>query len=126
MRIRNKAAAIAASTILGVSGAALAAVPAQASVSTRICYSSDSTDHHSLRVWTVGSGSPYWTVQYGSCSPVIGNSYDQLRVNTCPENNYISYYVIKSSGSYGPHHDGCKSDSNPPDYNGNVYYKMMN
>jgi len=37
----------------------------------------------------------------------------------------FSYYVIKSSGSYGPKHYGCNI-SNPPDYNGNVYYKMMN
>ena len=121
-RIGGALAALAA--IIGLS--VFTTAPAEAAVSTRICYSSDSTDHHSLRVWTVGSGSPWYTVQYGNCSPWIGNSDDQLRVNTCPEGNFISYYVIKSDSGYGPHHNGCNSGSNPPNYNGNVYYKMMN
>ena len=119
-------AGILSALILSAAGAVAFATPAQAAgISTKICYSSDSTDHHRLRIWFIDTG-VYYYVNYGDCGPWLGNSYDQMRVNTCPDGNYISYYVIKSDSGYGPHHNGCNSASNPPNYNGYVYYKMMN
>jgi len=100
--------------------------PAAASVSTKVCNSSDSTDLHRIRVWVYLNPSVYYYVNHGSCGPWLANGDDQLRVNTCPDGNTFSYYVIKTNSGYGPKHYGCNSDSNVPDYNGNAYYKMMN
>ena len=117
-------AALQMGPLLAPAGSPLAPPSASAAVSTKICNSSDSTDLHRIAVIVIGG--PVYYVGHGNCGPWLGNSSDQLRVNTCPDGNYISYYVIKSDSGYGPHHDGCNSNSNPPNYNGPVYYKMMN
>src|SRR4249919_2404976 len=126
MKLGARLRALISSLILACTGALFVSQPAQAAVNTKVCNSSDSTDLHRIRVWVYGNPSVYYYVNHGNCGPWLSNTDDQLRVNTCPDGNYISYYVIKSSGGYGPHHDGCNSQSNVPDYNGNVYYKMMN
>ena len=112
-----------AAAVLAVSGAMIA-TPAQAAVSTKICHSSDSSDHSPILIWIIGSGANY-TVQYGNCGPWLSNSNDELRVDTCPNSgNGSAGYWIKSDNGYGPLHDGCNGASNPPNFNGNVYYKL--
>lgn len=126
MSLRKRLAALLASLILALGLGALATQPASAAgISTKICYSSDSTDHHSLEIWIIGSGAHY-NVAYATCGPWLSNTNDQLRVDVCWDNQNISYYQIKSDSGYGPKHYGCNSGSNPPNYNGNVYYKLMN
>ena len=126
MQLRRLLAGAAASLLIGAGSIVATVLPADAAVNTKVCNSSDSTDLHRIRVWVNGNPSVYYYISHGNCGPWLSNSDDQLRVNTCPDGNFITYYVIKSSGGYGPHHDGCNSQSNVPDYNGNVYYKMMN
>ena len=124
MNIKKLVVPAVCSLILGGGALAVTAQPA-AATSTRICNSSDSTDLHRIRVYDSVPGGWYYYVSHGNCSPYV--DITGALVNTCPDGNSISYYVIKNpGGSYGTHHNGCNPDSNPTNVSGNIYYKMMN
>src|SRR4249919_888686 len=125
MRARRLLAGATASLLIGAGTIVATSLPASAATDIKICNSSDSTDLHRIMAWFTNSGA-YYYVTHGNCSPWLSNNSGQVRVDTCPDNNVFSYYQIKSDSGYGPKHYGCNSNSNPPDYNGNVYYKQMN
>jgi len=122
--LRKRLAALGASLVLALGLGALAAQPASAAVNTKVCHSSDSSDHSPILVWIIGSNA-YYVVEYGTCGPYLSNSNDELRADTCPAiGNGSAGYWIKSDSGYGPFHSGCNGGSNVPNFSGLVYYKL--
>ncbi len=116
----KRAFIVAAVAVLPVVGLT---TPAQAGTDTKICNSSDSTDQHRIFAWIINGGPGYF-INHGDCGPWFGYG-DNVRVDTCPDNNVFNYYQLKTlPGSYGPKHYGCNSNSNPP--TGQTYYRQTN
>lgn len=125
MVIRSKVAAVGASLILAVAGAAVA-TPAQASNSIylTICLSSASTpDNHPITIYSGDYGSQKYydtkkTVYIGQCKDIY--DYDGFARVNIPWND--RYWIGQEGEGYGPCHNGPNYDSNPPSIGANGQY----